>query len=245
MNKLSQTTPQVQTPPPPPAYSDRQFLHTFLAGALLPFVQASITAFMVGIGTMTLLSLFNAVHLLKPSLIVASIVWVLTWLYLQRRWLNLTSFERITGIDLNGDGQIGKPSKEREQLVIRLDEITADKHYRSRTIDSVISKDKLTILARGLLNGIPFTERSWTGEGKLLSINEFRAVRSMWIKLSLLEVVSDKDNRQGFDFTEQGWAVMEKLAGPVAEAEEEDDTSGFTDEELKAIDDETARYANQ
>ena len=119
-------------------------------------------------------------------------------------------------MDLNGDGNIGKPMKEPEHFVIRLDEITADKHYRSRNIDSVISKEQMTVLARGLLNGIPFSERNWAGSGKPLSSTEFRTLRSGWLKHGLLEVASDKDNRQGFYLTDQGWAVMEKFANTTA-----------------------------
>lgn len=257
MNKFNQTTPPVQIPSPP-TYADRQFLHTFLAGAFLPLVQATITAVMVGIGTLTVLYLVDAIDKLKPSLIVAAIVWVVTWLFLQRRWLTLTSLEQITGIDFNQDGQIGKPVKEPEQFVIRLDEITADKHYRSRSIDSVISKEQLTIVARGLLNGIPFSERSWTGSGKPLSINEFRSLRSVWLKHALIEVANDKDPRQGFELTDQGWAVMEKLAGlPVLRTqtgvavqstspeEETPEESEMSEEELEAIRDEMARNADQ
>jgi len=211
MNKFQQTTPPIQQPSAP-SYADRQFLHTFLAGALLPLVQSTITAVMAGIGTLTALYLFGAIDLLKPSLIITGIVWVLTWLYLQRRWLNLTSFENFMGVDLNGDGNIGKPMKEPEHFVIRLDEITADQHYRSRNIDSVISKEQMTVLARGLLNGIPFSERNWAGAGKPLSSTEFRTLRSVWLKQGLLEVTSDKDNRQGFYLTDQGWSVMEQFA---------------------------------
>ena len=247
MSKFNQITQQPQAQASQkPSYSDRQFLHTFLAGAFLPLVQASITAVMVGIGTFILLYLIGSTMRLKPALIVASIVWIVTWLYLQRRWLTLTSLEQITGLDLNQDGQIGQPVKGHEQLIIRLDEITKDQHYRSRTIDSVISKEKLTIVARGLLDGIPFAERRWTGDGKPLSINEFRSLRSMWLKHGLLEVVSDKDHRQGFDFTAEGWAVLEKLSPPVPELkEEQDEINDLTDEELRAIEAEMIRNASQ
>lgn len=252
MNKFNQTTPPIPQPTQP-NYADRQFMHTFLAGAFLPLVQATITAVMAGVGTLITLYLFGAIDLLKPSLIVTAIVEVLTWLYLQRRWLNLTSFENFIGVDLNGDGRIGTPVKEPEQFVIRLDEITADQHYRSRRIDSVISKEQLAVLARGLLNGISFSERSWTGAGKPLSINEFRGLRSMWLKHGLLEIASDKDNRQGFALTDQGWAVMEKLANSTPPApryggREEGDQPverDLTDEELDAIEGENARYSGQ
>ena len=244
MNKYTQSTPQVQ-PPPPPSYSDRQFLHTYAAGAFLPLVQASITAVLVMLGTAVLLYVFNVLEWIKPALILGVFTWVTTWLYLQRRWINLTQLETFLNMDLNRDNVIGEAPKA-EQFVIRLDEITPDRHYRSRTMVSEISKEKLTIVARGLLNGIPFTERRWTGDGKPLSVNEFRALRSTWIKHGFIEVVSDKDHRQGFDLTEQGWAVLEKIAGPMTELEEEqDDVAELTPEELEANAEENQAYAEK
>jgi hypothetical protein len=243
MNKFTQQT-STPTPLPTPAnYADRQFLHTFLAGALLPLVQATITAVMAFIGTMTLLYIFNAIDLLKPALITASVVWVLTWLYLQRRWLNLTAFERMTGIDINGDGQIGKPAKNSEPLVIRLDQVGSNGHYRSQTMALDVTTEQLRILAQGLLNGDSFGERKWTGSGKPFSSRQFRNLRSVWLKRGLLEVVSDKDGRQGFDFTDEGWATLEKLAGVIPEAIEEEDTTDLTDEQMDAIKKENAAYA--
>lgn len=245
MNKFNQTTPPV-APTPQTNYADRQFLHTFLVGAFLPLVQATITAVMAFIGTLTLLYLVNAIDLLKPALIVAAVTWVLTWLYLQRRWLNLTSFERMTGIDLNGDGQIGTPKKPAEPLVIRLDEWGANGHFRSRTMNLDVTREQLAALARGLMDGVPFTERKWTGAGKPFSSGQFRKLRSDWLKQNLLELVSDKDGRQGFDFTDEGWAMLEKLASPqMGERNLEGeavDGDPLSDEEWKAIREEQARY---
>lgn len=239
-----QTTAQPVQPSSPPAYSDRQFLHTYAVGAFLPLVQATITAVLVMLGTAVLLYVFNVLDWFRPAAILGVFTWVATWLYLQRRWINLTQLETFLNWDLNNDSVIGEPPKA-EQFVIRLDEITSDNHYRSRNIESVITKEKLIIVARGLLVGLPFTERRWTGEGKPLSVNEFRALRSMWLKHGLIELVSDKDHRQGFYLTDQGWAVLEKIAGPIQEEPEEEDVPELTPEQIKAIEEEEARYKTQ
>lgn len=249
MNKFNQQTTPIPQPTQSTPYVDKQFLHTFLAGAFLPLTQATITAGMAGIGTLTLLYLFDAIDYLKPMLIVSAVVWVLTWLYLQRRWLNLTSLEKMTGIDINGDGQIGNSKKASEPLVIRLDEVGANGHYRSRTMSMDIKKEQLVELSRGLLDGIPFTEREWTGKGKPFSSGQggsFRKVRSDWLKQGFLEVVSDKDNRQGFDLTDAGWAFCAKMAGIIPEAiDVEDETPDLTDEQMEAIKEEKAAYAEK
>lgn len=220
MKKFEQQTSAPGPQSVPPTYADRQFLHTFLAGAFLPLVQATMTAAMAGIATLTLLYIFNAVDIVKPMLIVSAVVWVVTWLYLLRRWLSLTALERLTGIDINGDGQIGKPKAKAEPLVIRLDEVDKG-HYRQRMINiDDVTAEQLTEFARGMLAGRPFTEREWTGKGKPFSSGQggsFRRFRSNWLKHGFVTIVSDKDNRQGFDFTDSGWAMIVKLAGVVPE----------------------------
>lgn len=251
MNKFQQ-----EIVPPPlmkgASYADRQFLHTFLAGLLLPLAQASIIAAMSMVGTAVTLYLFDAVDYVKPVLVMGVLTWILTFLYLMRRWLNLTSLEKITGLDINGDGQIGKAKKAVEPLVIRLDEVGANGHYRSRMMTFDISQDQLRTLAQGLLNGLPFTERQWTGPGKPFSSGpegSFRPLRSAWLKEGILQVVSDKDNRQGFDFTDEGWAMLEKLAGlavsdqrSAAQVGEAVDGDPLSDEEWQAIQEEQERY---
>jgi len=258
MTKFNQqTTPPVHQTPQQ-TYADRQFLHTFLAGALLPLVQASITAVMAGIGTLTLLYLVNAIDLLKPVLIVASVVWVLTWLYLQRRWLNLTSLEMLTGSDLNNDHVIGEPVKSVPQVVrIQIDQVEANGHIRQmKFMDLPISQNELSVLANGLLNGAPFSEREWTEIRRVFSSKEFRRLRSEMLKHDLLELRSDKDHRVGFDLTETGWALMRKFGSsqtsPPPESASSQMASQFegsevelTDEEMEAIEKENAAYAGK
>jgi hypothetical protein len=262
MNKFNQeTTPPVMKGA---SYADRQFLHTFLAGLLLPLAQASIIAAMSMVGTAVTLYLFDAVDYVKPVLVMGVLTWIFTFLYLMRRWLNLTSLEQITGLDINGDGQIGKvprSGKAAEPLLIRLDEFGANGHYRSRTMALDVSQDQLRALAQGLLNGLPFTERQWTGPGKPFSSGpegSFRPLRRAWLKEGILQVVSDKDHRQGFDFTDEGWAMLEKLAAPLSDPPaakaaspqmpfgnlggEAVDGDPLSDEEWKAIQEEQERY---
>lgn len=269
MNKWNQqTTAPVVTSTPAANYSDKQFLHTFQVGLLLPLAQASITAVMSMIGTVVVLYLFDAVDFVKPTLVMGVLTWISTFLYLMRRWLNLSALERMTGMDINGDGQIGvEKKKPAEPLVIRLDDVR-NGNYRSRTMEVNATEEQLRELAEGLLNGKPFTEREWTGRGKPFSSGQggsFRALRATWLKQGILEVVSYKDNRQGFDFTDMGWATLAKLAGIVPEAPPvseyadippngrtqfggrgvEEDVPDLTDEQWAAIDRENAAYAEQ
>ena len=264
MNKFTQQTSTPVVTTPPANYADKQFLHTFQVGVWLPLVQASIIAMMSMVGTGVGLYLFDAVDYVKPLLVMFVLTWIMTFLYLMRRWLNLTAFERMTGIDLNGDGVIGK-KKPVEPLVIRIDDVR-DGRYRSREVKLDVTEEQLQEFARGSLNGISFTERNWTGRGKPFSSGQdgtFRPFRSMWLKQGLVEVVSDKDNRQGFEFTDTGWAMLEKLADhpdpsvtgygdipPNGERASQfggrgDEVPDLTDEQWTAIERENAAHAEK
>jgi hypothetical protein len=210
MNKFQQTTPptapvsHTQTNQP---YSDRSFLHTYLAGALLPLVQATITAFMAGIGTLALLYMVDAIDYIKPILIVFALVWVLTWLYLQRRWVNLTALENMLKLDINGDGQIGKPV-EKVETVIRLEEVKDNGHFQSHTYKLPITDDQLIRLADGLLHrGRTWARREWTPKANGFSDDEWRELQSAMLRFQLLEPMG-----AGFRLTRPGAAMIRYYA---------------------------------
>lgn len=79
---------------------------------------------------------------------------------------------------------------------------------RSRHFDLPVSAVKLQPLARGLLNGQPFSERRWA---QLLSASEFRALRTSLRSKGLIQPISDKDTRQGFTLTDAGRELMQSL----------------------------------
>jgi hypothetical protein len=197
MNKYTQTTQTPQAPPTPPAYSDRQFLHTYLAGALLPLVQATITAVMVMIGAVALLYYFNAIDLIKPVFVVGVLTWVGTWLYLQRRWLNLTALERVLNWDINGDGRIGREPK--PETVIRVDKITENRSFQQRRYTFSITDEQLLEFARGMVEGKPISRRRWAGPDKTFSDGEYRTFQTELIKWQLIE-----SGGNGFILTEEG-----------------------------------------
>jgi hypothetical protein len=88
---------------------------------------------------------------------------------------------------------------------------------RSRHYDLPVSPVKLAPLAAALVNGQPFTERRWAGDGGLFSCDEFRTLRGVMRDRGLIEPINDKDNRQGFKLTAAGHEVMsELLPSPTA-----------------------------
>jgi hypothetical protein len=207
MNKFTQSTSQVQAPQPPPAYSDRQFLHTSSVGVSLPLAQATVTAGMVMLGTLAVLYLFDAIDLFKLPIFLGIFTWIATWLYLQRRWLKLTSLEQILQVDINGDGRIGEKPKPAE-TVIRLDESKENGHYQSFTYRLKISESDLIMLADGLINrNRPLSRREWTPKAKGFSDDEYRDLQSDLLKFGLAE-----QQGAGFGLTRPGRAMMKHYA---------------------------------
>jgi hypothetical protein len=202
MNKFNQITQQPQPQPTHPTYSDRQFLHTYLAGALLPLLQATITAAMVMLGAVVLLYYFDAIDLLKPAFVVGLLTWVGTWLYLQRRWLTLTA-ERALNWDINGDGHIGKPEPKPE-TVVRVDKVKADGHYQSSRYKFSVEDDQLLVFARGMMEGKPISRRRWSGPDKVFSDGEYRTFQTELIKWQLIE-----PGGNGYVLTEEGYEFFE------------------------------------
>lgn len=211
MNKYPQVENIYQPSPP---QTNRQHLHTVQAGAWLPFMQATITGVILGLGTLTLAIILDARHPETWSLVIGVLTWVVTWLLLQRHWFTLTALEKLTGLDLDRDGLIaGQAVKNKPAEVrVRLSQGNESGYFQENIFTLPATLEQLKELARGLiLNRLPFSERTWAGSGRPFSIAEFRDLRSEMIKRGLLTLVSAKDPRQGSTLTAAGRQVMRGL----------------------------------
>jgi hypothetical protein len=224
MNKFAKSIPQVQQPQPP-AYSDRQFLHTYAAGAFLPLVQATITAALVMLATGVLLYLFNVLDWAKSAVIVGVFIWVAAWLYLQTRWINLTKLEAFLRMDLNGDGQIGNAPPP-EPFTINLNDISEEtRSFSQKRMDltEVITREKLIAFSVGLIkHNRPISRREWTPKStKGFSDDEYRAWQTVMIRSGLIET-----SGAGFEMTRAGrkfftyWANQADHTPPPPREEE-------------------------
>jgi hypothetical protein len=198
----SEPTPQMATP----SYAERQFLHTFMAGAILPLVQAFITGVIVFIVALTFALRAGVMDPFSWPITLGVVVFGGMWLGLQRRWLTLTNLERILNVDINQDGEIGEP-KSKEPVVIRIDRIT-NGHYQSSTVRLPASEEQLMELAHGFETHRPFTEREWTGDGKAFSSDEFRALRREMLRRELIMRKSARGTKPGYVLTADGVEVM-------------------------------------
>lgn len=196
--------------------NNRAFLHTAQAGAILPFLQSTMTGFLSGMVAFLMLLKLRVMTL--DALFYGVMVWLVVqtvcWLVLQSHWFNLTKLEKLTGLDLNRDGAIGEEPARETTHTVRVDvEEVRQGHVRIITARFPVDEWMMEDLAQGLLGGVPFAERQWTGKGKLFSIREFRLVRDEMLKRGLIRLVSEKSPLQGYELTKTGWAVIRQLAG--------------------------------
>lgn len=194
--------------------SEKAFLHTQQAGAILPLLQSVITGALVGLLALAVLLVLRARDAWIWALLIGLSVTTLVWAALQLHWYWLTRIEKMTGMDLNGDGMIGQePARETSHTVrVNVEEIRQG-HVRIVTARFPVDEWMMQDLAKGLLAGIPFAERHWTGRGKPFSLREFRLTRDEMLKRGLIRPVSEKSNLQGYELTKTGLAVMRQLAG--------------------------------
>lgn len=195
---------------------DRPYLHTVEAGAKLPLIQSAIWGLAAGLlALIAILSLGIPMwpdDLLWPAW-AAIVGFALAWRNYQRHWFRLSSLERLTGVDLNGDGKVGSEVRSEPQVVsVQINEVDKDGHFHvRRQFDLPASREQMEQLAYGLLRmNRPFTFREWTGKGKPFSDNEFETLRSEMIKRGLV-ANNGADARRGLTLTEAGRAVLEKL----------------------------------
>lgn len=210
------TTTQTQS------QTDKQYLHTLIAGAFLPFIQSTFMALVVFCVTWLIAwMVFDVLDPHKPAIFCGAITWAWMMWKLFRHWLALTTpaLEVLTQRDINNDGVIGQPQPvEEAPRVIRI-QIIKDNGHVSDTIDLPCDDDQLSTLARGLLNGLPFSETMWTGKGKPFSSREFRSLRDVMMKRGLCEYINDADPRAGIRLTDDGRALMENFAAPHSPTE--------------------------
>lgn len=220
MNKFRQDVPTVQAAASDKGYSEKQFLHSFIAGAVLPLVQALITAILLAVlWYACAVIFFDAMDALKISGGVFIVALVVCWLSLQKRWLSLTSIETLLNVDLNKDKVIGKVEPVRVR--VELQEVKDNGHYQVEIVDLPGSPEKLRTFSQGLMAGTPASEKYWTGSGKLFSTMEFRTLKNEMVRRGLMAYVSAKDPRQGHELTKAGRAVARRLASlsPTVEGE--------------------------
>lgn len=209
-----QEAQQVLTPPV--VEPERYRLHNTEAGVKVPFSQALISGVISGVAALIIAFVLEVLDPWKPALVMFALVTPLVWFLSRRNWVGLVNrVETWTGLDLDQDGDIG------EDRVTHID-LTSKVGATRRTQKLAIpaTEEQLRRLAVGILGGVTFAERNWTGRGRPFSIDQFRELRDYLEKAELLTKSNDKSNNQGFALTAKGRAM---LAHYLPHPGEEDD----------------------
>jgi hypothetical protein len=223
--KYKADTPGQVVPAPS---ENREYLHTTGAGVVVPFLQTMVTGILVFMGAWLLGWLvFDLLDPIKPAIVLMVLATVGVWLWRLSQWANLARMEKLTGLDLNRDGVVGNKNGDVVQLKwSRLNQGQNGPSYQSGEMNLPVSREQLITLAEGLTSGLVFSENTWCGPGKVFSINEFRGLRTVMYKRGLIELANEKDVRQGYQLTEDGWEVMEHIVEEFGgiDAEDPEDT---------------------
>jgi hypothetical protein len=187
----------------------RPYLHTIEAGAKLPLLQSVVWGLVAG--TMTLvIALSN--HPRWPGCLLWSVAvfligFALAWMFYQRHWFRLSSLERLTGLDPNGDGVIGAETRQ-AQIITRIELVDPGPPWHSQIFDLPATDKQLTALAAGINAGVPFAEAYWTGRGGPFSVKQFRSLRAELVRRKLLAAANPDAPAQGYALTAAGRAIL-------------------------------------
>lgn len=210
---------QAQQESEPQTESDRAHLFSGLAGVLLPLAQAVITGLLFGLAAWIYAGLLKAPEAWRYGAGVAAGVFVISWLAMLARWLSLTRpldrLERLTGIDINGDGLIADQPKKTIRVEFKAapnQTIIADLPYTNQAMQFY------SALIRGDRNGI----HQWTGRNKPLTPGQYEQIRDELLERNFARWIGDPGAREGWELTPYGRSALKAIMAPSPTLPEND-----------------------
>lgn len=209
--------------------NERIQLHQFTPGALLPLLVSLITALIVFAAVWLIAQIvFDALDPHKPAVLLASLSLLYMWITRMRLWTNLAQWERLTGLDLNHDGQIGEAKAQAEaeeeprvsRVRIELSKID-NGHYSASSFDLPrgVTEEHLGQIAHDLfVLGRSFAETELSGTGRI-SLPKFRQLRAVMERQALCEKTGAASNAP-FELTDAGEAWLKQYLPSPAPSEE-------------------------
>lgn len=180
-------------------------------GVLVPLLQALISGFFAAIlvGVVAVLLGFRP---WKPAATFGILMVCISWVFLVGRWVNVVHFiEKVTDRDIDQDGYVGDtPTQPVDEIRI----VVQDRPGHLRIATFPTTRAKLIRLCKGLLGGMPFTERAWAGGRRPFSQDEFFQVREVGLRpdVGYWVWINDEHHQQGCVPTELGWIVIKQIA---------------------------------
>ena len=189
----------------------------FVSDLVVPLGQALITgAFAAGLIVFILSEVGPdwEINRLKAWGFLALAISAVTWLILlvDTRKL-LRQFEKLTGLDLDGDGTAGEPDPAKRVFEVHVH----DGQGYTRIVESEwlgIDDDRLIAFSVGIANGRNLTEATWSKDRAIFpeGINSFRAFRSKLEEAGLIALVNPKAPNLGYEPTAAGRAFFRRMA---------------------------------
>lgn len=186
---------------------------------LIPFGQSLITGLLTGIFFGALVAVFRIqVSAWSVGAISGSAGALLAWLSSRNFWR--WTIERLLGDTLNLGHEQPAPQPELPAPQPVRVEVIQDEGRRGDFLD-LPCRDKIPLLASGVLSGRQFSLSAWTGQNALFSRSEFEAVRDALLTAGLVAWRREGAPAQGVTLTASGRAVFKRLASPTTPLEEE------------------------
>lgn len=209
-----------------PTTNDKQYLHTFGAGAFLPLMQSTISALIVTLAVWLICwMVFGMMDPHKPAIFIGVVVWLWMWWKLQLHWFALTAVNMMQ--DFMDDGQLNNSNQPevteeapRRVVTVRL---VRENGRVSDTFDLPGGEEAFRVLATGLVNGLPLSERWWTGRGKPYGSETWRDLMDVMRERGLAEYKDPEHKKRGHRLTPDGEAFSRGYAALPHSPIEEDE----------------------
>jgi len=142
--------------------------------------------------------------------VAAALALFLVWFWRLMKWESLLwATERITGVDLDRDGEVGEPGRRTVQLEISNADEPGSLRYLNIP-DALFAK--LPGVALKLAAGTPFSEGAMTGKGRPLSRSEFHQLRDLFMERGVVAWKDERHPTLGIEFTSYGKRVIRQMA---------------------------------
>jgi hypothetical protein len=198
------------------SYTEKQFLHSWIAGFFLPLAQAFGASIVAMILTATIIFTFGGWYYGKPMLIVGGFAFVLYWGYSQYRWWKLTSEQQPR--QRTTTPQTPMPPAEKIHKV-QIMHIAEDKSVSYEYIQFKYANEaQLRAFSDGVINqGMTLSERVWAGKkkGRPFAIDGYRAFRQELVDRKLAMQRTDGE----YELNRAGEAVFQKIYQDLSEGE--------------------------
>jgi hypothetical protein len=168
----------------------------------VPVGQALVTGILVALCSAGVTIAVGWPWWVPPAVLVGTSTLVWVWLLVDHRRL-LRFVEKVVGVDLDGDGEVGEDAGRPERVKVEITRGTQQVY-----LDLPCGRETLRTVARAVLADQPLSESRWTGQGRPFSRATFAEFRDELLERGLLAWRNPQAHSQGVEPTRAGRAVF-------------------------------------